>query len=61
MTSVVSGEGGFELRVVVKHVDLFCRHLALLALYHLVSRQSTRKSDIVYKYSVVAFGLAVSL
>ena len=35
--------------------------LALLALCHLFSRQATRKSDILYTYSVVAFGLALSL
>jgi hypothetical protein len=43
--------GGFELRGVVKPLVLFCRHLALLALCHLFSRQATRKSDILYKYS----------
>ena len=57
------GERGFELRDVVKSLDLFCRYLALLALSHLFSRQATRKSDILYTYSVtvVAFGLAVPL
>jgi hypothetical protein len=35
--------------------------LALLALCNLFSRQATRKSDIVYTYSVVAFGLALWL
>ena len=40
---------------------LFCRHLALLALCHLLSRQATRKCDILYTYSVVAVGLALSL
>ena len=33
----------------------------LLALCHLFIRQSTRSSDILYTYSVVAFGLALSL
>jgi hypothetical protein len=61
MTSALSGKGGFELRGVVKPLALFCRHLALLALCHLFSRQATRKSDILYTYSVVAFGLALSL
>jgi hypothetical protein len=55
------GKGGFELRGVVKPSALFCRHLALPALCHLFSRQATRKSDILYTYSVVAFGLALSL
>jgi hypothetical protein len=58
--SALSGKGGFELRGVVKPLALFCRHLALLALCHLFSRQATRKSDMVYTYSV-AFGLALSL
>ena len=41
---------------------LFCGHLSLLALCHLFSRQATtRKSDILYKYSMVAFGLALWL
>jgi len=35
--------------------------LALLALSHLFSRQATRKSDILYTYIVVAFGLALWL
>ena len=61
ITSVLSGKGGFKLRGVVKPLALFCRHLALLALCHLFSRQATRKSDILYTYSVVAFGLALSL
>ncbi len=43
-----------------QHWLIFCRHLALLALCHLSSRQSTRKSDIVYTYSMVAFGLTLS-
>jgi hypothetical protein len=34
--------------------------LALLALCHLLSRQSTRKNDILYTCSVVAFGLTLS-
>jgi hypothetical protein len=61
MTSALSGEGGFKLRGVVKPLVFFCRHLALLALCHLFSRQATRKSDIVYTYRMVAFGLALSL
>jgi hypothetical protein len=40
---------------------VFCRHLALLALCHLFSRQARRKSDILYTYSEVAFGLALWL
>jgi hypothetical protein len=40
---------------------LVSRHLALLAPCHLFSGQDTRKSDILYTYSVVAFGLALSL
>jgi hypothetical protein len=35
--------------------------LALLALCHLFSRQATRKSDILYTYRLVAFGLVLSL
>ena len=35
--------------------------LARLALCHLFSRQATRKSDVLYTYSVVAFGLALWL
>jgi hypothetical protein len=61
MTSELSGEGGFELRGVVKPLALFCRHLVLLARCHLFSRQATRNSDVLYTYSVVAFGLALSL
>ena len=61
MTLDLLGEGDFELRGVVRPLALFCRHLALLALCHLFSRQATRKSDILYTYSVVAFGLALSL
>jgi hypothetical protein len=57
----LQGKRGFELRGVVKPPALFCRHLALLALCHLFSRQGTRKSDILYTHSVVAFGLALSL
>jgi hypothetical protein len=34
--------------------------LALLARCHLFGRQATRKSVILYTYSVVAFGLALS-
>ena len=58
ITSVLSGKGGFKLRGVVKPLALFCRHLALLDLF---SRLATRKSDILYAYSVVSFGLALWL
>jgi hypothetical protein len=61
MKSALSGKGGFEIRVGVKPLALCCRYLALLALCHLFSRQATRKSDILYTYSVVAFGLALWL
>jgi hypothetical protein len=61
MTSDQPGKGGCEPRGVVKPLALFSRHLALLALCHLFSRQASKKSDIVYTYSVVAFGLALSL
>ena len=61
MTSELPGEEGFELCGVVKLLALFCRHLVLLARCHLFSRQATRKSDILYTYSMVAFGLALSL
>jgi hypothetical protein len=61
MTSALSGEGGCELRGVVKPLALFCRRLALLAPCHLFGRQATRKSDILYTYGVVAFGLALWL
>jgi hypothetical protein len=61
MTSALSGVEGFELRGAVKPLAFVCRHLALLALCHLFSRQATRKSDILYTHSVVAFGLALSL
>jgi hypothetical protein len=61
MASKLSGKEGSELRGVVRPLVLFCRHLALLALCHLFSRQATRKSDILYTYSAVAFGLALSL
>jgi hypothetical protein len=57
MTWALSGKGGFELRGVVKPLALFYRHLAPLALCHLFSRQATRKSDILYIYNMVAFGL----
>ncbi len=53
--------GDFWLHNVVKPLAPVCRHLALLALWHLFSRQATRKSDILYAYSAVAFGLALSL
>ncbi len=63
MKSALSGTGGFELRGVargVKPLALFCRHLALLALCHLFSRQATRKSDLLYTYSLRACPLALS-
>jgi hypothetical protein len=37
----------------VKPLAFVCRHLALLALCHLFSRQAKRKSDILYTYSWV--------
>jgi hypothetical protein len=61
MASKLSGKGGSELRGVVKPLVLFYRHLALLARCHLFSRMATRNSDILYTYSAVAFGLALSL
>jgi hypothetical protein len=62
MVSKMSGKTGFEFRGVVKPLALLvCRHLALLALCHLFSRQATTKSDMLYTYSVVAFGLALLL
>ena len=59
MASALSGKEGCALRGEVKLLALFCRHLALLALCHLFGRQATRKSDILYTYIVVAFGLAL--
>jgi hypothetical protein len=61
MKSALTGKGGFELRGVVKPLAFFCRHLALLAICHLFSRQTTRKRDILYTYSVVAFVLELSI
>jgi hypothetical protein len=61
MESKLSGKGGFELRGVVKPLALFCRPLALLAVCHLFRRQTSRNSDILYAYIVVAFGLALCL
>jgi hypothetical protein len=64
MTSDQTLRRGFEIRGVVKPLVFLCRHLALLALCHLFSRQATqatRKSDILYTYSMVDFGLALSL
>jgi hypothetical protein len=46
---------------VVKPLALFCRPLALLAVCHLFRRQTSRNSDILYAYIVVAFGLALCL
>jgi len=48
--SLTSHEPRIELRGVVKCLVFVCRHLALLALCHLVIRQTTRKSDILYTY-----------
>ncbi len=50
-----TGEGGFELADVVrvKPLAFCCRHLALLALCHLFSRQAAKKGDLVYTYKVV--------
>jgi hypothetical protein len=59
MESKLSGKGGSELRGVVKPPVFVYRHLALLARCHLLSRQATRNSDILYTYSAVAFGLAL--
>jgi hypothetical protein len=61
MESKVSGKGCFELRGVVKPLDFFYRHVALLARCHLFSGQATRKSDILNTHSAGAFGLALSL
>jgi hypothetical protein len=63
MTSALSGKGDFELRGSVKPLAFFwvCRHLALLALYHLFSRQAIRKCDILYTYIVVDLRLALLL
>jgi len=61
MTSALSGKGGFDVRGVVKPLAFVWRHLAQLALYHLFSRRSTRKSDILYTYRVLVFGFALSL
>jgi hypothetical protein len=55
------GKGGFDLRGAVKPLAFVCRHLALLDLCHLFTRQATTKRDILHTYSVVAFGLAHSL
>jgi hypothetical protein len=44
----LSGKGGVEIRGVDKHLALFCRHLVLLDLCHLFSKEATRKSDILY-------------
>jgi hypothetical protein len=49
--SKLSGKGGLELRGVAQPLALFFRHLALLALCHLFSRQTTRKSDILCTYA----------
>jgi hypothetical protein len=59
ITSKLLGKGGFDLRGVVKSLDFVYRHLALLARCHLFSRQVTRKSDILWTYSVVALGFAL--
>jgi len=61
IASNLSGEGGFERRGMVKPLEFICRLLALLARCHLFSRQATRNSDMLYTYSAVAFGLALSL
>ena len=60
MESKLSGKGGFELRGVVKPLVFFYRHLVLLALGHLFSRQTTRNIVILYTFREVAFGLALS-
>ncbi len=55
----------FELRGVVKPLTLFYSEasgrVALLASCHLFSRHLTRKSDILYTCSALAFGLALWL
>ncbi len=54
MASKLSGEGGFKFRGVVKPLVFLCRHRALLALYHLFSRQATRTRDMLCTCSAVA-------
>jgi hypothetical protein len=46
---------------VVKPLTFCYRHLALHPRCHLIRRQATRNSDILYTYSVVVFSLALSL
>jgi hypothetical protein len=48
MASKQTRQRGFELRGVVKPLVFVYRHLALLALCHLFSRQTKRKSDSVH-------------
>ena len=45
MTSALSGERGFELRGVVKPLAFVCRHLALLALCQMFSRQAADRQQ----------------
>jgi hypothetical protein len=54
ITSALKGEGGSSI---VKPLAIFCSHLALLARCHLFSRQATSTAEILYTYSLVAFGL----
>jgi hypothetical protein len=52
ISSTMSGEVGFELRSEDSR-DLFCRHLSLIAHYHLFRRQTTRKRDTLYTCSTL--------
>ena len=68
LESNVIGSSGSErlrpstvLRGVFKPLVFFCRHLVLLVCCHLSNRQSTRNIDLLYTYSVLAFGLVISL
>ncbi len=54
-------DGAERLAGVVQCTALAHLDLALLPPCHLFSRQATRKSGILYTYSVAAFGLALSL
>jgi hypothetical protein len=54
-------DGAERLAGVVQCTALAHLDLALLPPCHLFSIQATRKSGILYTYSVAAFGLALSL
>ena len=43
MVSKMSGKKGFDFRGMVKPLVFICRHLALLALCHMSSRQATER------------------